>query len=77
MKAWIDCVCDRVDQITKQQPYYQELLARRNELDPRYQAILGSLSDEDAEIISEFIYVTTEMDYQRTQTAYAYGCRWK
>ncbi len=77
MRAWINGVCDLVDQITKQKPYYQELLARRNELDARYQEILGSLSDEEAEVICEFFYLTTEMDYQRTQAAYEYGCRWR
>lgn len=69
MRAWINGVCDLVDRLTAQQPYYQELLARRNDLEQRYWKILNSLSDEDAEVICEFYYLTTEMDYQRTQTA--------
>ena len=69
MRAWINGVCDLVDRLTAQQPYYQELLARRNDLEQRYWKILNSLSDEGAEVICEFYYLTTEMDYQRTQTA--------
>ena len=75
MEDWISRICDEVDHITAQQPYYRELLSRREELEQRYLEILGSLSDADAEIVAEYHYLTTEMSYQRTQTAYRLGCR--
>ena len=75
MTEWINRVCDRVDQLTAEQPYFQELLARHRALEPQYQEILSSLPQQDAEILIEYLYLTTEMDYQKTQTAYAYGCR--
>ena len=74
MEKWINGVCDRVDQLTAQLPYYQQLLAQRNELEPRYREILSNLAEEDADVIHEFYYLTTEMDYQKTQTAYWVGC---
>ena len=77
MKGWLYGPCDEVDRLTQQQPYYQELLASRNALESRYMKILDSLSKEDAEVIHDYYYLTTEMDYQKTQTAYAYGCRQK
>ena len=76
MKEWIDGICDRVDQLTAQQPYYQELLAQFRKLEPLYREVLASLPAEDAEVISDFFYLTTEMEYQKTQTAYNYGRRW-
>ena len=75
MEDWINRICDKVDRITAQQPYYQELLSRRNELEQRYLKILSSLSDADAEIVGEYQYLTTEMDYQKAQTAYRLGCK--
>ena len=77
MKEWINGPCDHVDRLTKQQPYYQELLAQRNNLEARYNEILQSLTNEEAEVICEYFFLTTEMDYQRIQTAYEYGCRWR
>ena len=77
MEKWIHGVCDRVDRLCAQQPYYQELLAQRMELEPRYREILKKLSEEDADVIHEFYYLSTEMDYQKVQTAYQVGCRWR
>ena len=74
MEKWINGVCDQVDLLTARQPYYQELLAQRNKLEPRYREILHTLSKVDADVILEFYYLTTEMDYQKAQTAYRVGC---
>ena len=74
MLDWISGICDEVDRRTAQQAYYQELFAQWTVLKPRYEEILRSLSEADADVIEEFYYLTTEMDYQRMQTAYRIGC---
>ena len=73
MRDWINGACDEVDRLTAQQPYYQELLAKREKLEQRYLEILCSLSDADAEVVGEYAFLTSEMDYQRTQTAFQVG----
>ena len=73
MRDWINGACDKVDQLTAQQPYYQELNAKRKQLEKRYLEIVSSLSDADAEIIAAYAYLTSEMEYQRTQTAFQVG----
>ena len=73
MRDWINGACDEVDRLTAQQPYYQELLAKRKRLESRYLEILSSLSEADAEVIGEYGFLTSEMDYQRTQTAFQVG----
>ena len=73
MRDWINRVCDEVERLTAQQPYYQELFSKRKELEQRHLEVIASLSDADAEVIAEYEFITTEMDYLRTQTAYLVG----
>ena len=73
MREWINGACDEVDRLTAQQPYYQELLAKRKRLEQRYLQIISSLSEADAEVVAEYAFLTSEMDYQRTQTAFQVG----
>ncbi|MBE6951098.1 MAG: hypothetical protein E7451_07150 [Ruminococcaceae bacterium] len=73
MRDWINGACDEVDRLTAQQPYYQELLSKRKRLERRYLEIVSSLSEADAEVIAEYEFLTSEMDYQRIQTAFQVG----
>ena len=56
---------------------YQELMSQWKALLPRYQEILASLPEADAEVLREFEYLSKEMDYQKMQTAYRVGCQQK
>ena len=75
MRAWINGICDLVDQLTALHPEYQELMAQWEAILPRYQEILDSLPEADAEVLREFEYLSKEMDYQKMQTAYRVGCQ--
>ena len=77
MRAWINGICDQVDQLTALQSEYQELMSQWKALLPRYQEILASLPEADAEVLREFEYLSKEMDYQKMQTAYRVGCQQK
>ena len=77
MKAWINGICDEVDRLTAQQAEYQELLSQWRTLEPRYLEILASLPEEDAELLREYEYLFSEMEYLKRQNAYQFGCQQK
>ena len=71
MEDWINGACDQVDALVAQEPYYQELNARRMELEAMCRDI--PLSPSAREILAEYEYTIMEMAYQRTQAAYRLG----
>ena len=73
MKAWINGICDEVDRLTAQQAEYQELLSQWRALEPRYLEILASLPEADAELLREYEYLFSEMEYLKRQNAYQFG----
>ena len=73
MDDWINGACDQVDALAAQDPYYQELSARRMELEAMYREILESLPPSSREILIDYEYTITEMAYQRTQAAWRLG----
>ena len=74
MQAWINGICDLVDERTARLPDYQDLLAHWQELLPHYMNLLDTLPEVDAEILREYEYLVKEMDYLKMQTAYDIGC---
>ena len=77
MKAWINGICDEVDRFTAQQTEYQKLLTQWRALEPRYLEILASLPEEDAELLRDYEYLFSEMEYLKRQNAYQFGCQQK
>ena len=73
MKAWINGICDEVDRLTAHQAEYQELLSQWRALEPRYLEILATLPEEDAELLREYEYLFSEMEYLKRQNAYQFG----
>ena len=73
MDDWIRGACDQVDALVEKDPYYQELCARRKELESVCRKILDSLPADAREALTEYEYTIMEMAYQRTQTAYRLG----
>ena len=73
MNAWINGICDEVDRLTAQQAEYQELLSQWRALEPRYLEILASLPEADAELLREYEYLFSEMEYLKRQNAYQFG----
>ena len=73
MNAWINGICDEVDRLTAQQAEYQKLLSQWRALEPRYLEILASLPEADAELLREYEYLFSEMEYLKRQNAYQFG----
>ena len=73
MDDWIMGACDQVDALVAEDPDYQELCARRRELEETCRQILDSLPPSSRDALTEYEYVIMEMAYQRTQTAYHLG----
>ena len=73
MDDWIMGACDQVDALVAQDPFYQELSARRTALESVCRKILDTLPKSSWEALTEYEYTIMEMAYQRTQAAYRLG----
>ena len=73
MNDWINGDCDRADDLAAQAPYSQDLSHQLRCLEPRYERFLQALSEEDRDFLTDYIYLTTEIAYQKTQAAYLIG----
>ena len=73
MNDWINGDCDRADDLAAQAPYCQDLCHQLRGLEPRYERFLQALSEEDRDFLTDYIYLTTEIAYQKTQAAYLIG----
>ena len=73
MNDWINGDCDRADALAAQDPYFQDLCRQFRCLEPRYERFLQALTEEDRNFLTDYIYLTTEIAYQKTQAAYLIG----
>ena len=73
MLEWVMRAADRVDALVKADPEYQELNKQRKALEPDYEALLTRLSEKDRELLLEYMDVTGNMQYRKTQLAWLYG----
>ena len=73
MNDWINGDCDRADDLAAQDPYCQDLCRQLQCLEPRYERFLQTLTEEDRDFLTDYIYLTTEIAYQKTQAAYLIG----
>ena len=73
MLEWVYRVADRVDAVAKADPEYRDLDRQRRALEPDYEALLLRLSEEDRELLLEYMEVTGNMQYRLTQLAWRYG----
>lgn len=73
MLEWVYRIADRVDALAKADPEYQELAEQRQRLDGAYCALLARLSQEDRELLLEYMDVEGNMQYRMTQLAWHYG----
>lgn len=73
MLEWVYRVVDRVDAVAKADPEYRELDNQRRALEPDYEALLFRLSEEDRELLLEYMEITGNMQYRLTQLAWRYG----
>ena len=73
MLEWVMRVADRVDDLVKADPEYQELAHQRKDLEPDFVALLKRLSDDDREMLLEYMDIVGNMQYRTTQFAWLYG----
>lgn len=73
MKRWVYRVADRVDALAKSDREFRELAQRREALDGAFTALLERLSEEERELILEYMDVAGNMQYRLTQLAWLYG----
>ena len=73
MLEWVWRIADRVDQLTKVDPEYQELAQQQKKLEPEFSALLERLSETDRELLLEYMEVVGNMQYRTTQLAWLYG----
>lgn len=73
MLEWVYRIADRVDALARVDPEYRELAAQRRNLEGAYCALLDGLSEEDRELLLEYMDVVGNMQYRMTQLAWLYG----
>ena len=73
MLEWVWRIADRVDQLAKVDPEYQELAQQQKKLEPEFSALLERLSETDRELLLEYMEVVGNMQYRTTQLAWLYG----
>ena len=73
MLDWVLRAADQVDRIAWSDPEYRELSQQRSALEGAYNGILDRLSDEDRELLLEYMDVIGNMQYRITQLAWRYG----
>ena len=70
---WVNRIADRVDALAKGDPDFRALDRQRKALEPGYEMLLSRLSPEDRELLLEYMDVTGNMQYRKTQLAWLYG----
>ena len=51
--------------LLKKDPMYQELLKKCGELEPEYERIMNTLSEEDRDILDRYIGICEELEHQK------------
>lgn len=73
MLEWVLRAADQVDRIARSDPEYRELAQQRSALDSAYNGILDRFSEEDRELLLEYMDIVGNMQYRITQLAWRYG----
>lgn len=73
MLEWVYRAADQVDLLARMDTQYRELAQRRDALDGAYTDLLNRLSEEDRELLLEYMDVVGNMQYRMTQLAWLYG----
>ena len=73
MMHWVYRIADRVEELARTDPSYRALAQRRAALDGAYAALLERLGEADRELLLEYMDVTGDMQYRKTQLAWLYG----
>ena len=75
MIEWVTGVVDRVEAEARQDTEYRNLMEHQVELVPAFEALLDRLSEEDRELILEYMETAMNRQYRFSQLAWRYGRR--
>ena len=73
MIEWVMGVVDRIEEEARRDPEYREFMEHQEELVPAFDALLQRLSEDDRELILEYMDTTINRQYRFSQIAWRYG----
>lgn len=73
MLEWVWRVSEQVQQLAKTDPEYRELTRKRAELDDAFSNLLSRLTEEDRELLLEYMEIAENQQYRFSQLAWRYG----
>ena len=75
MLEWVTGVVDRIEAEARRDAEYRELMEHQVELVPAFEGLLARLSEEDRELILEYMDTAINRQYRFSQLAWLYGRR--
>ena len=75
MIEWVMGVVDRIEEEARRDLEYRELTEHQVELVPAFDALLQRLSEDDRELILEYMETAMNRQYRFSQLAWRYGRR--
>ena len=75
MLEWVMGVVDRIEDEARRDPEYRGLMEHQVELVPDFDALLRRLSEDDRELILEYMETAMNRQYRFAQLAWRYGRR--
>ena len=73
MLEWVWRISEQVQQLANMDSEYRELAQKRSELDDDFSTLLSRLSEDDRELLLEYMDVVGNLQYRFAQLAWRYG----
>lgn len=73
MLEWVWRISEQVQQLANIDSEYRELAQKRYELDNDFSTLLSRLSEDDRELLLEYMDVVGNLQYRFAQLAWRYG----
>ena len=73
MLEWVWRISEQVQQLANMNSEYRELAQKRSELDNDFSTLLSRLSEDDRELLLEYMDVVGNLQYRFAQLAWRYG----
>ena len=73
MLEWVWRISEQVQQLANMDSEYRDLAQKRSELDNDFSTLLSRLSEDDRELLLEYMDVVGNLQYRFAQLAWRYG----
>lgn len=73
MLEWVWRISEQVQPLANMDSEYRELAQKRSELDNDFSTLLSRLSEDDRELLLEYMDVVGNLQYRFAQLAWRYG----